>query len=468
MIRIVLFTVLFLIPVQALAQNKQVPAGRSDIEYSYAPLVKKVKPAVVNIYTSRIVTQRMSPFMNDPFFEHFFGRSFGFGSIPRQRVENSLGSGTIVDPEGLVVTNAHVIKGADEITVVLPDGREFEASKLIVDEPSDLAVLKIKAQEPLPYIDLRPSENIEVGDIVLAIGNPFGVGQTVTSGIISAQARSSLNINDFNFFLQTDAAINPGNSGGPLIAMDGRIVGINTAIYSRDGGSLGIGFAIPSEMVSSVLNAAKTGANKDGRIIRPWLGIGVQEITPDIADSLYFDRPYGLLVSELHKMSPAKKAGMRVGDVVLSINGKELNEPEEMKFRMATVPLGDTARFNVLQNGREKVISVLAMAPPDDPPRNETELSGTHPLNGVKVANINPSVIAEIKGIREEEGVVVLQVSPRSQGARVVREGDVFLSVNGREIEDVSDLERALRSKSRLGLELVISRGGYRRQVILR
>ncbi|MCB9989849.1 MAG: Do family serine endopeptidase [Rhodospirillales bacterium] len=451
----------------AFAQERAVPSAQAQIQLSFAPLVKQVSPAVINIYTKRVVTQQVSPFFNDPFFGQFFGPSFGFGSVPRQRVENSLGSGVIVEASGLAVTNAHVIKDADEITVGLPDGREFAAEKVVVDEASDLAVLQIDLKkETLPYVRLKPSETLEVGDLVLAIGNPFGVGQTVTSGIVSAQARSSLDINDFNFFIQTDAAINPGNSGGPLVAMDGSVVGINTAIYSRDGGSLGIGFAIPSEMVATVIAAAKTGQGNEKGIIRPWLGISVQAITSDIADSLEFTRPHGVLVSDLHRASPALKAGLKVGDVVLAINEREIREPAEMKFRMATIPLGEKARFKILQNGREKTIHVTAMAPPDDPPRDETTLDGAHPLNGVSVANINPAVAVE-SGIREENGVVVLAVPRRSAAIRVTAPGDIIVSINGDTINTVKDLEKTLRRRSE-SWSFVLFRDGQQRQVILR
>jgi len=443
----------------------EVPASREQVQLSFAPLVKKVSPAVVNIYTQRLVTQRMSPFFGDPFFDQFFGDSFG--GIPRQRVENALGSGAIVDEGGLVVTNAHVVKDADEITVGLPDGREFPAEKIVIDEPSDLAVLRIDSkEEKLPYITLRPSESLEVGDLVLAIGNPFGVGQTVTSGIVSALARSSLNISDYNFFIQTDAAINPGNSGGPLVAMDGTVIGINTAIYSRTGGSLGIGFAIPSEMVATVLAAAKNGQAGDHGVTRPWLGITVQEITPDIADSLDFNRPYGVLVAGLHEASPAKKAGVRVGDVVLSINKKEIREPAEMKFRMATIPLGGEADFTILQNGKEKTVQVSAISPPDNPPRDETELDGPNPLSGATVANINPAVAAEL-GVHDEEGVIVTGIKRGAQAGRIVAPGDVIVSVNGSAVKDVGDLEKDLRDQPRMW-QFVLSRGGQQRQVILR
>lgn len=251
--------VFILIGASAFAQEREIPSSREQVVFSYAPLVK-ISPAVVNIYTKRVVTKRVSPFGNDPFFERFFGGADGIGGLTRRQVESALGSGLIIEPEGVVITNAHVVKDAQEISVVLPDGREFDAGLSLLDERSDLAVLRADTKgEKLPFAHLKPSETIEVGDIVLAIGNPFGVGQSVSSGIVSALARSSLNINAFDFFIQTDAAINPGNSGGPLVAMDGGVVGINTAIFSRSGGSLGIGFAIPSEMVATVVAAEKSG-----------------------------------------------------------------------------------------------------------------------------------------------------------------------------------------------------------------
>ncbi|MCK5923637.1 MAG: trypsin-like peptidase domain-containing protein, partial [Methylococcales bacterium] len=345
------------------AQERSVPEGKQQIQLSYAPLVKKVSPAVVNIYTKRTVTQRMRhPFFNDPFLNEFFGRSYG--RQMQKQIENSLGSGVIVQADGLVITNAHVVEGADEITVMLSDGRELPAELSLRDPASDLALLRVQTNgKDLPFAPLKPSETLEVGDIVLAIGNPFGVGQTVTSGIVSAQGRSSLDINDFNFFIQTDAAINPGNSGGPLVALDGGVVGINTAIYSRDGGSLGIGFAIPSEMVASVIAAEEEGLSPSGRIIRPWMGVTTQNVTSDIAASLGFDRPSGSLITKLHSASPLKKAGLKVGDLVTSVNGRPLRDAAEMKFRMATVPIGDKADIIYIRNGKEMSAQVEAIAP---------------------------------------------------------------------------------------------------------
>jgi Do/DeqQ family serine protease len=457
-----------LVGASALAQDRTTPQSREQVMLSYAPIVKQVSPAVVNVYTKRVVTRQYSPFMNDPFFNRFFGQSFG--GLSKQQVESSLGSGVIVEADGLAVTNAHVVKGASEISVVLKDGREYDASVSLVDEPSDLAVLRLDTDgDILPFASLKPSDSLEVGDIVLAIGNPFGVGQTVTSGIVSALARSSLSVNDFNFFIQTDAAINPGNSGGPLVSMDGGVIGINSAIYSRDGGSLGIGFAIPSEMVTTVLAAEKSGVVVGrGGVARPWIGVSGQAVTADIADSLGLTRPAGVLISSLHPASPAKKAGLQQGDVVTAINGKEVHDPAEMKFRLATVPLGEKATMKFLRKGKSNVITIVAMTPPENPPRNETRLEGAHPLNGVTVAQINPAVAVEL-GLDKEEGVVVMEVTPRSQASRLVRPGDAVLSINQDDIKDVKALQKALKkAESMRGWAFVIERGGQKTQVVVR
>ena len=463
------FCFVFICGCTAEAQDQTVPGNREQIQMSFAPLVKKVAPAVVSISTKRVITQRVSPFASDPFFDRFFGQNFG-GGLTRKRVQGALGSGVIVEADGLVVTNAHVIRGAEEITVVLADGREFDAKAVLTDEPSDLALLRVDAGgEALPHVTLESSEKLEVGDLVLAIGNPFGVGQTVTSGIVSAVARSNLNINDFNFFIQTDAAINPGNSGGALVAMDGGVIGINTAIFSKTGGSLGIGFSIPSEMVASVIAAEKSGQSGDRGIVRAWTGIVAQKVTPDIAESLGLKTPHGVLIADMHPASPAKKAGLQTGDVVLAVNGKPVREPADMKFRMATVPLGSEAEFEVLRKEKTVTLHVAAIAPPDDPPREETLLSGNHPLSGATVANINPTVAVELGLGGEESGVVVVSVDRRGQAVRIVSPGEIIIGVNGMEIKDVGNLQKALKRGSVNGVwQIVLSSGGRQRQVIVR
>ena len=388
----------------------------------------------------------------------------------RQQVENSLGSGVIVEGDGLVITNSHVIKGADEIKVVLNDGREFDADLALTDDASDLALLRLRdVEEVLPQISLKPSESLEVGDLVLAIGNPFGVGQTVTSGIVSALARSALNVNDFNFFIQTDAAINPGNSGGPLVALDGGVVGINTAIYSRDGGSLGIGFAVPSEMVASVIAAEKMDLNPAGGVARPWMGAEAQNVTSDIARSLDLEKPVGAIINDLHPASPLKKAGVKVGDVIVAVNGKSARDGAEVKFRMATVPIGETAVLSIIRKGRSRDITVDAIVPPDDPPRNAVQLGASSPFAGATIGHVNPAVSHELSlPYSMTEGVVVLEVPRRSHAARLLSPGDVLLQINGRDIEDVKDALKALNKSNVQTWNILLSSRGRTKRVVLR
>ncbi len=427
----------------ALAQA--VPASRAEISLSFAPLVKQAGPAVVNIYTKRRVQQRISPLLQDPLFQRFFGEALS--GIPRERVESSLGSGVILGADGLIVTNAHVIKDSDEITVVLSDRREFAAKLVTIDEQVDLAVLRIDpGKEKLPVLDMHDSDNLEVGDLVLAIGNPFGVGQTVTSGIVSAVARTAVGISDYNFFIQTDAAINPGNSGGALIGMDGRLVGINTAIYSRSGGSIGIGFAIPANMVRTVVDAVRHG----GKLVRPWIGAGGQPVTSDIAASLGLTRPAGVLINQVRKGGPAEQAGLRVGDVVTSVNGKAVDDPDSMRYRVATLAVGGNTNVTVLRQGKEQTLSLRLIGPPEDPPRQETVLAGRTPLSGAKVANLNPALVEELRFDGASDGVVVLDVGRGSPAASLgLRPGDVVLRVNDRDIRRVGDLDAALGGQVR-------------------
>lgn len=446
------------------------------MQLSFAAVVKQVAPAVVNIYSKRRTVRAVGhPFMNDPFFQRFFG-GHGFGGLGREQVESTLGSGLIVDHEGLVVTNAHVIRGAEEITVVLADDREYPAELLLSDEASDLALLKMDAAgHSLPVATLRPSESLEVGDLVLAIGNPFGVGQTVTSGIVSAQGRSSLNINDFNFFIQTDAAINPGNSGGPLVALDGGVVGINTAIFTRDGGSQGIGFAIPAEMVASVVAAAKSegGIAANGTIVRPWLGVQAQAVTADIADSLGLEKPAGVLIAGLHEASPLLKAGAKVGDVVISVDGREVKDPAEMRFRLATVALGQETKMTLLSGDAQKEVRVAAIAPPDLPARQETAVSAGTALSGASVVRLNPAVAVEL-GLADyvsaaEAAVVVSAVENGTPATRLFAPGDILLEINERKIETPADVNAALAgSTGQRGISVTLKRGGRTQRIIVR
>jgi len=420
-----------------------VPQSRTEIELSFAPLVKKAAPAVVNIYTRKVVqTRAASPFLSDPFFRRFFGEDFGFGQ-PAERIQNSLGSGVIVTPDGLVVTNHHVVKDSDEITVVLADRREFDARIVTSDERTDLALLRIDPPAlPLPVLELRDSDEIEVGDLVLAIGNPFGVGQTVTSGIVSALARTRVGIGDLGFFIQTDAAINPGNSGGALVGMDGRLVGINTAIFSRgNGGSIGIGFAIPSNMVATVIAAEHNG----GRLVRPWIGVTGQGVTADLAEGLGLDRPSGVIVNDLHPTGPAARAGLRVGDVVLAVDGRTVDDPAALRFRLATLPVGGKTKLSVHRLDGNFEIAVDLVAAPEDPPRDQTVLDGPNPLTGATVANLSPALAEELSVDSAWRGVIIVTLRRGSIAHRAgLAPGDILLRVNDSEIDSVAALRDVL------------------------
>ncbi|MGH6892671.1 MAG: Do family serine endopeptidase, partial [Dongiaceae bacterium] len=388
------------------AAQEQVPASPEQITLTFAPVVKMVAPAVVNIYTKKVVKQpALSPFFDDPFFRQFFGDQFNFGQS-QERVQNSLGSGVIVQSDGLVVTNNHVIDGADEIRVVLNDGREFAAKVVSQEEQLDLALVRMETKGvKLPTLAFRDSDDLEVGDLVLAIGDPFGVGQTVTSGIVSGLARTRTGINDFGFFIQTDAAINPGNSGGALVTTDGKLVGINTAIYSQSGGSIGIGFAIPSNIVRAVVAAEASG----GKLVRPWIGVTGEALSAEIAESLGFDRPGGVVVKELFPGGPADKAGLKPGDVLIAINGRDVLDPQGMAFRLATMPVGDVATVAVVRKGQRLELPVELVPAPRKPEPDETWLDGPQPLKGARVANLSPALGEELS-VSGWKGVVVMAV----------------------------------------------------------
>ncbi|HRI76573.1 MAG TPA: Do family serine endopeptidase [Alphaproteobacteria bacterium] len=432
--------------VPSLAQ--EVPQTRADIQMSFAPLVKKSAPAVVNIYAKRVVRERMrviSPLFNDPFFGQFFGQGFGndMGGPVRERIQNSLGSGVIVDPAGQIATNTHVIKGATEITVVLQDGREFDAEKVLVDEKTDLAILRIDPKgEKLAALPLADSDAIEVGDLVLAIGNPFGVGQTVTSGIVSATARTGMGgYMDYRYFIQTDAAINPGNSGGALIDMQGRLMGINTMIFTRDGGSVGIGFAVPANMVRTVIDAS----NRGGKLVRPWTGLSGQPVTSDMMATLGLNRARGALINRVNPKGPAAKAGIRIGDVILSINGHDIQDPEALKFRLATVPVGGDIHLMVSRAGKSFDVKMKAEAAPEIPPRQAMTVSGNNPLSGATLGNLSPALADEIDLPDDSEGVAVIEVAAGTPAARLgLRTGDIIQMLNGADIPSMTELKAAL------------------------
>ncbi len=431
----------------ASSSAQEVPQSREQIALSFAPVVKQVAPAVVNVYARRMVR---NPFADDPIYRQFFPDA-------GDQEQRSLGSGVIARADGTVITNNHVIEGADELIVVLADRREFPASLVLADPRTDLAILKIDPKgETLPVVPFRDSDTVEVGELVLAIGNPFGVGQTVTQGIVSAVARTNAGISDYQFFIQTDAAINPGNSGGALVGLDGALIGINTAIFSRTGGSIGIGFAIPANMVRATLDGAKDG----GRVTRAWLGAETQGITADIAATVGLDRPRGVIVRSVYPDGPAAKAGLEVGDVILSIGGFDVDDPQSVRYRIATGAIGQTVKLEGLRKGEPRGWDVALAAPPDGD-RETAAVEGRNPLTGAVVARLNPAFAEEL-GIEQMTGIVVLGAQRGSIAARYrFQRGDIIVSVNDARADTVDGLKRALDDADAAGgWRIVVNRGG--------
>ena len=415
--------------------TRVVPSSQAQVQLSYSPVVKQTAPAVVNIFTSRTVRTRSR--------SSFFDQMFGMQRAPRERVESSLGSGVIVRGNGIIVTNAHVVKGADELKVVLNDRREFEAEVVAQDEETDLAVLRIDTEgEIMPSLRVGAASEPEIGDIVLAIGNPFGVGQTVTSGIISALGRT--NVSDISSAIQTDAAVNPGNSGGALVNLQGELIGVNTAIFSRSGGSNGIGFAIPAELVERAIDSALS----EGRIVRPWIGARANSVDATMAAALGLDRAKGAVINELLTGGPAEQAGLDKGDVILSVDGTDINDDSGLRFKLATLKPRETVNLEYVRDGRTRSTQVRVDIPQEAPLRDERDLEGIHPFNGAVVVNMSPALGEELGFDPYLEGVMVLKVR-RGSAANYnrLRPGDFVLNVNDTSITSSRQLESMLLSE---------------------
>jgi Do/DeqQ family serine protease len=436
----------------ALAQQRVVP-GAAELRMSYAPIVKRVAPAVVTVSAAKMVENR-NPLMDDPFFRRFFGPDFGPRGPQQAR---SLGSGVIIDASGLVVTNNHVVEGADQVKITLGDKREFDVEIVLKDPRTDLAVMRVKdRKERFPFVEFGNSDDLQVGDVVLALGNPFGVGQTVTHGIVSALARTQVGITDYQFFIQTDAAINPGNSGGPLVDMAGRVVGINTAIFSRSGGSIGIGFAVPVNMVQVVVASARTGG---GAVKRPWLGAKLQAVTPDLAERFDLKRPAGAVITNVVAGSPAARAGLKTGDVIVAVDGQTVDDPNAFDYRFATRALGGQAQLGVVRGGREAKLAIALETAPDAP-RDELTIRGRSPFVGAKVANLSPSLADELRLDISAEGVAIVDVQDGSPAQSVgLRRGDLIVAINNEKIEKTRDLEKITKAGARVW-RVTIERGG--------
>ncbi|MDX9762811.1 MAG: DegQ family serine endoprotease [Desulfomonilia bacterium] len=438
---------LFLISLAAHAQGSQ-PLERNWIE----DVVERVLPSVVNISSVKKVTVNRSPLFSDPFFRDFFG-----DGVPRERVQQALGSGVIVSGDGYIVTSNHVVSDADEVEVRLSDERVFTAKIIGNDPKSDVAVIKIEAKD-LPVIKIGKSSNLRIGSYVLALGNPYGLEGTVTHGIISALGRSGLGITEYENFIQTDAPINPGNSGGALVNMEGELIGINTAILSQSGGNIGIGFAIPVDLVMDIVRSLRTY----GRVVRGWLGVTVQEITPKIAEAMELETPQGVLIAEVIKGSPAAKAGIRQGDVMVSINRTEVNDPSALQFLVSGIAPGTRVPVTVIRDGGRKTVTVtIGDLSEAEVPRDTYLVEGNRFLEGARVAELSPPLRDSLEVPNNIDGVVVTGVESNSSASSTgLRPGDVIVAINGRKIAGLSEFKQILQSVNGRRMEISIYRQG--------
>ncbi len=433
------------------------PASMGQVQLTFAPVVKRITPAVVNVYAKSVTQVQVNPFFNDPLFAQLFGGS----PEMQKRVQQSLGSGVVVRADGLILTNNHVVEGGNEITVALSDKREFKAKVLVADARTDLAVLKIDTRgERLPVVPFADSDQVQVGDLVLAIGDPFGVGQTVTMGIVSALARTQVSASDYQFFIQTDAAINPGNSGGALVTTDGRLAGINTAIYSRSGGNVGIGFAIPANLARRVVEGVEGGqANATTGVKLAWIGADGQAVTSAIAGSLGLPRPGGVLIKDIYPGGPLANAGVKSGDVVATIDGNAVDDMQSLNYRIATHKPGEVVKVHVEAGKAARDVNVTLALPPENPPRETQTVSGRNPLGGAKVENLSPAAALDLQMDLLAKGVVIVSPGNSYAASQGFQPGDIVRSVNGSNINRVGDLAHALNAGH---WDMVIERGGHR------
>jgi len=445
---------------------EQVSAASSKVSFEdgFAPVVKRTVPAVVNVSSSKVIRTPggdiQSPFFSDPFFRQFFGNNFpkDFRTPPSEQREHSLGSGVIVNPDGYILTNNHVIDGAKDVKVLLGDKREFQARIIGTDAKTDIAVLKIEAKN-LPVVAFGDSSKMQVGNFVLAIGNPFGLNQTVTLGIVSATGRGGLGIEDYEDFIQTDAAINPGNSGGALIDERGDLIGINTAIVSGGGGgNQGVGFAIPGNMARSVMDQIL----KNGKVTRAWLGVSIQPVTQDIAKAFRVTDAYGALVSDVTKDSPAAKSGLETGDIILDIDGQKVEDSRALQLRIGSMSPDTTVKLTVLRNGATREIAVkLAEMPATAGQSGGAESNQSATGRGISVDELTPAIASQLKLPLDTKGVVVTNIDPASPAAEAgLQQGDVIQAVNRQPVTSVAAFGRAMQSAANQPVLLLIDRNG--------
>jgi serine protease Do len=428
----------------------------SKIGQAMAEVAAAAKPAIVNISSTKTIKMPgiQSPFFDDPFLRRFFGDEFGHHGRPGEHKQEGLGSGVIVDKDGYILTNYHVIKDADEIKVKLSDKREFTGKVIGTDPKTDLAVIKIDSNH-LPVIKLGDSDRLKVGDTVIAIGNPFGLTQTVTSGIVSATGRANVGISDYEDFIQTDAAINPGNSGGALVNVKGELVGINTAIFSTSGGYQGIGFAIPSSMAKVVMN----DLIKQGKVVRGWLGISIQPVTPDLAKQFGIKEEKGALVGDVVEDSPAEKAGIRRGDVIIEYDAKEVNDPSTLRKMVAGTPVGKKITLKIIRDDKEQKVEVTVAELPAEMQKLQGKFENI--LRGVMVQGITPDLKKNLDIPKRINGVIITDVEEGSPAAGVLMKNDVILEVNRKSITGMKEYETVVSQiKSNQDILLLVFRNG--------
>ncbi len=430
----------------------------ADLNSALAEVAESVKPSVVNISTTKVVTLREHPlrdFFDDPFFRRFFGDDFFFG--PKRKYKStSLGSGVIVREDGYILTNNHVIRDADEILVKLVDKREFKGKVIGTDPRTDLAVIKIDAKG-LPAIKIGDSDALKVGELVMAIGNPFGLSHTITMGIVSAVGRSNVGVADYEDFIQTDAAINPGNSGGALVNVRGELVGINTAIFSTSGGYMGIGFAIPSNMARVVMESII----KYGKVIRGWLGVTIQDVTPEIAKHFGLKERAGALVTDVVKDSPADRAGFKRGDVIIEFDGRPVEDSRNLRNMVANTPPGTRVQVRVLRDGKERILNVVLGEFPEKVMARKGGYENV--LKGVYVQDLTDDIRKKLDIPERVKGVIVTEIEPDSPAFGVLKRNDVIQEVDRKPITSVDDYEKVV---SEIGADesvllLVYREGGY-------
>ena len=450
------------------AKDADPEASRVSFAEGFAPVVQPVLPAVVNIHASKIVkmSQQQMPFMNDPMFRQFFGQQFGQqDQQPQEQREHSLGSGVIVTSDGYILTNNHVVDGASDIKVSLKDKREFKAQVVGVDPKTDIAVLKIPATGLTP-ITFGDSTKMQVGDFVLAIGNPFGVGETVTMGIVSATQRSGLGLEDYEDFIQTDAAINPGNSGGALINVHGALIGINTAILTGEegGGNEGVGFAIPINMARGIMDQLV----KNGKVSRGYIGVGIEAVTPDLAKAFGMTTPEGALVGEVEPNSPGSRAGLQRGDIILAVDGQPVSDERDLRLRIAAMSPGQTVKLLILRNGQNQTVSVTLEEFPDKQAAASQGEPTSNAWQGVQVDELTPQIAHELNLPANTAGVVISDVDPSSAAAEAgLERGDVIQEVNRQPVSNVEQYEKAIRAAQNGEVLLLINRGGATRYVAI-